>query len=71
MKGDTLVVVLFAFFIGATCVEVDQTQNEGNDLELYLVVKTFLYSIYSIKFLIHTDLRLKIHSFQNMQLNQK
>jgi len=28
MKGDTLVVVLFAFFIGATCVEVDQTQNE-------------------------------------------
>ena len=68
MKGDTLVVVLFAFFIGATCVEVDQTQNEGNDLELYLVVKTF---IYSIKFLIHKDLRLKIHSFQNMQLNQK
>ena len=70
MKGDTLVVVLFAFFIGATCVEVDQTQNEGNDLELYLVVKTFL-RFYSIKFLIHKDLRLKIHSFQNMQLNQK
>ena len=49
MKGDTLVVVLFAFFIGATCVEVDQTQNGGNDLELYLVVKTIQSNFLFIK----------------------